>query len=115
MWYTYILLSKKDNKLYTGYTNNLLKRLEKHNKGEVYATKNREPFKLIYYEWKARYDTSNSNLSNSNLSNSNLSNNYNLYNYHYLFIILRSTNYPRIKCCMCIIFIIFIFLVPFYI
>ena len=50
MWYTYILLSKKDNKLYTGYTNNLLKRLEKHNKGEVYATKNREPFKLIYYE-----------------------------------------------------------------
>ena len=74
-----------------------------------------DTFKLIYYEWKARYDTSNSNLSNSNLSNSNLSNNYNLYNYHYLFIILRSTNYPRIKCCMCIIFIIFIFLVPFYI
>ena len=50
MFYTYILLSLKDNKWYTGYSNDLKRRFEEHNKGLVYATKKRRPFKLIYYE-----------------------------------------------------------------
>jgi len=50
MYYTYILRSNKDNKLYTGYTNNLKLRFELHQKGKVDATKNRRPLKLIYYE-----------------------------------------------------------------
>ena len=50
MFYTYILLSLKDNKWYTGYSNDLKKRFEQHNKGLVYASSKRRPFKLIYYE-----------------------------------------------------------------
>jgi putative endonuclease len=33
-----------------GYTNNLVKRIEEHNKGKVASTKNRVPLKLIYWE-----------------------------------------------------------------
>jgi len=50
MHYVYILLSKRDNKLYIGYTNNLKNRLQKHNAGKVQATKFRIPLSLIYYE-----------------------------------------------------------------
>jgi putative endonuclease len=50
MFYTYVLLSKKDNKLYTGYTKNLKLRFEQHNRGLVESTKNRRPLILIYYE-----------------------------------------------------------------
>ncbi len=50
MFYTYVIRSKKDNKFYIGWTNNLVKRLEVHNKGLVEATKNRIPFQLVYYE-----------------------------------------------------------------
>lgn len=50
MFYTYVLLSNKDNKLYIGYTKNLKLRFEQHCKGLVNSTKNRRPFKLIYYE-----------------------------------------------------------------
>jgi len=50
MYYVYILKSLKDNKLYTGYTNNLQKRLEEHNQGKNFSTSWRGPFKLIYYE-----------------------------------------------------------------
>ncbi len=50
MFYTYVLLSKKDNRLYTGYTGDLRKRFIAHNSGKVQATKNRGPFELIYYE-----------------------------------------------------------------
>ncbi len=48
--YTYILLCN-DNTLYTGWTNNLEKRLEAHNggKGAKY-TKPRLPVKLVYFE-----------------------------------------------------------------
>ena len=35
---------------YTGYTSNLKKRLEKHEKGLVTSTKNRLPVELIYFE-----------------------------------------------------------------
>ena len=49
-WYNYVLQSLKDGRWYTGYTDNLKKRLEEHNKGLVYATRQRRPLKLIYYE-----------------------------------------------------------------
>ena len=49
-YYVYILKSGKDKKLYTGYTNNLKLRFEQHQKGKVESTKDRRPFKLIYYE-----------------------------------------------------------------
>jgi putative endonuclease len=50
MYYTYVLLSKKDNRLYTGFTGDLRKRFAAHNAGKIPATKNRGPFELIYYE-----------------------------------------------------------------
>ena len=50
MFYTYILLSQKDNKFYTGYAKDLQRRLNEHKNGEVFSTKHRLPIKLIYYE-----------------------------------------------------------------
>jgi putative endonuclease len=50
MYYTYILHSKKDGKLYTGYTGDLRKRFQEHNLGKVQSTKGRGPFRLVYYE-----------------------------------------------------------------
>lgn len=46
----YVLFSLKDNKTYTGSTDNLDRRLYEHNSGLVFSTKNRLPLKLIYYE-----------------------------------------------------------------
>ena len=50
MYYTYVLQSMIDNRFYSGFTNNLKLRFEKHEKGFVESTKNRRPLKLIYYE-----------------------------------------------------------------
>jgi putative endonuclease len=50
MYYVYILESLLDNKLYVGYSENIDRRLEEHNRGQAYATKHRRPFKLIYIE-----------------------------------------------------------------
>lgn len=50
MYYTYILQSKKDNKFYSGYTENLKLRFMSHCEGKVESTKNRRPLELIYYE-----------------------------------------------------------------
>lgn len=50
MFYVYVLHSKKDKKLYTGYTNNLKRRMDEHKHGKVASTGNRRPLKLIYYE-----------------------------------------------------------------
>ena len=49
-YYVYVLLSDKDNKFYTGFTNNLKRRFEEHCKGYVESTKDRRPLTLIYYE-----------------------------------------------------------------
>ena len=49
-YYTYVLRSIKDRKMYTGYTENLKLRFEQHCRGKVDSTKNRRPFELIYYE-----------------------------------------------------------------
>jgi len=49
-YWVYVLQSLKDGKKYTGYTNNLPSRFEAHQNGEVESTRNRRPFKLIYFE-----------------------------------------------------------------
>jgi putative endonuclease len=50
MHYTYVILSMKDGKWYTGSTNDLRKRFNMHNAGRIPSTRGREPFRLIYYE-----------------------------------------------------------------
>ncbi len=50
MYYVYILRSLKYNQFYTGYTNNLKRRIEEHENGTVNSTKHKRPFKLVYYE-----------------------------------------------------------------
>jgi putative endonuclease len=49
MFYVYVLRSKEDKKWYTGFTNNLRKRVKEHN-DKVLSTRGRSPFELIYYE-----------------------------------------------------------------
>lgn len=50
-FYTYIV-ECKDGSLYTGYTNNLEKRIRAHNESKIGAkyTKARRPVKLKYFE-----------------------------------------------------------------
>ena len=50
MYYTYVLKSTKDGKMYTGFTKDLKLRFEQHEKGLVQSTKHRRPLELIYYE-----------------------------------------------------------------
>ena len=49
-YYVYILESEKDKGWYTGYTFDLRKRFDEHQKGYTKSTRSRRPFKLIYYE-----------------------------------------------------------------
>jgi putative endonuclease len=50
MWTVYILKSLKNNRLYTGSTNDLERRLKEHNSGKSTYTKATRPFTLIYKE-----------------------------------------------------------------
>lgn len=50
MFYTYVLQSKKNGRLYTGYTNDLRKRFKEHNSKKSTYTQSRGPYELIYYE-----------------------------------------------------------------
>ncbi|MFA6100494.1 MAG: GIY-YIG nuclease family protein [Patescibacteria group bacterium] len=57
MYYAYVLRSLHDHKLYIGYTDNLTRRYEQHQKGLVTSTKCRLPVKLIFYEaYQNKYD-----------------------------------------------------------
>jgi putative endonuclease len=49
MWYVYILRSTIDKNLYVGSTNNIRRRLNEHNSGEVDSTNGRIPFSLEAY------------------------------------------------------------------
>jgi putative endonuclease len=49
-YYTNVLRSQIDRHFYTGYTSNLLDRLDEHNAGKVASTKNRCPLELVYWE-----------------------------------------------------------------
>ena len=50
MHYVYILLSEKNKRMYTGYTNDLNRRIKEHNARKSRYTKSRGPYNLIYYE-----------------------------------------------------------------
>lgn len=50
MYCIYILKSQRDGKFYTGFAEDVQKRIKKHNDGLVASTKNRRPFELIYFE-----------------------------------------------------------------
>ncbi|MFA6190424.1 MAG: GIY-YIG nuclease family protein [Candidatus Staskawiczbacteria bacterium] len=50
MYSVYILQSLKDNKTYTGFSENAHARLIEHNSGKVDATKNRRPLKILFIE-----------------------------------------------------------------
>ena len=52
MKYTVYILKCSDQTLYTGYTNNLTKRIVAHNTGKTAAkyTRSRRPVKLVYSE-----------------------------------------------------------------
>lgn len=47
----YVLFSEKDHLLYTGFSTNVEKRVEKHNAGGNKSTAPRRPLKLIFCEF----------------------------------------------------------------
>ncbi len=47
----YVLSSIKTKKSYVGFTDNLERRLEEHNKGRTYFTKQYMPWKVIHTEF----------------------------------------------------------------
>lgn len=50
LWFVYIL-ECSDGSLYTGITNDVVQRLQKHNGGKgAQYTRSRRPVKLLYYE-----------------------------------------------------------------
>lgn len=64
MFYTYVLRSIKNGRLYTGITNDLKRRFKEHNdkKGGYYTSRN-APFDLIFYEaYINRKDAENAEL-----------------------------------------------------
>ena len=50
MFYTYVLRSRKNQKLYYGYTNNLEKRIVEHDSGKDDFTRHNGPWDLVYFE-----------------------------------------------------------------
>ncbi|MEK7640692.1 MAG: GIY-YIG nuclease family protein [Patescibacteria group bacterium] len=48
--YVYILQSKKTRDLYIGYTKDLLRRFQEHNRGLSEATNDKRPWQAIHYE-----------------------------------------------------------------
>ncbi len=50
MHFSYVLLSDRDNRFYTGTTSDLRRRIHQHTEGRVRSTAYRRPLKLIYYE-----------------------------------------------------------------
>ena len=50
MYYVYVIQSTVTYELYVGFTNNLKKRLVEHNTNKSFSTKNKSPWKLVYYE-----------------------------------------------------------------
>ena len=49
-YWVYILKSERTNQYYSGQTNNVTKRLAKHNNGKVLSTKRNIPWTLIHKE-----------------------------------------------------------------
>ncbi len=51
MGIVYILQSLKNNHYYIGSTTDLDRRLQEHNNGKNISTRNKGPYKVIYYEF----------------------------------------------------------------
>jgi len=49
-WCAYVLLSRKNGRLYTGSTNDLQRRLAEHARGHTHYTATAGPFDLVYME-----------------------------------------------------------------
>ena len=57
MFYVYLLMSKLDGKIYTGYSKDLKSRIRKHLSKGVYTTKRMHELELIFYEaFKSKKD-----------------------------------------------------------
>ena len=50
MYCTYILISEKSGRYYVGHSNDLDERLKTHNTGKVKSTRNKGPWKCVYFE-----------------------------------------------------------------
>jgi len=51
MYYFYLIQSiRKPDAIYSGSTNNLKKRMEEHNQGNVISTRRYLPWRIVYYE-----------------------------------------------------------------
>jgi len=50
MFYVYVLKSKRNGKLYKGFTADLKRRIKEHNSKQPTFTKNNGPWDLLYYE-----------------------------------------------------------------
>ena len=48
MYYVYVLRGPKQ--FYTGSTNDLKRRFNEHSEGKSFSTRNKGPWKLVYYE-----------------------------------------------------------------
>jgi putative endonuclease len=54
----YILYSEKFDRFYIGQTNDLIKRILRHNNGYVHSTKAFKPWKIVYFkEFETRVDS----------------------------------------------------------
>jgi len=49
-YYVYVLRSVKNRMFYVGFTKNLARRVDDHNKGLVLSTHRRRPLALVYWE-----------------------------------------------------------------
>lgn len=50
MYYTYIIKSDNSDAFYTGISDNPLRRLLEHNRGQVETTKSKRPWSVVYTE-----------------------------------------------------------------
>jgi len=50
MFFVYILKSQKNGRFYIGQTNNIDRRIKRHNMGLVSSTMNHRPYQLAYIE-----------------------------------------------------------------
>lgn len=50
MWHVYVLQSGKNGRYYIGCTNDMARRLDRHNAGLVKATKYTRPWSVVYTE-----------------------------------------------------------------
>lgn len=49
-YFVYAIVSKKDNRIYLGFSYDIEKRLKEHNAGKTKSTKGYRPWKLLYSE-----------------------------------------------------------------